>query len=94
MIYIYKCDEHGTFEANAPIEKGPGKIRQCPLCSQDSFRVYSSPPVHYHAQGFHKTDYDKDGDKLEKLNKTWSRQFGEKPPPPAKDVDKNSGEPV
>src|SRR5690606_40658092 len=64
-----------------PISGGPGKIRSCPRCSQDAVRVYYAPPVHYHAQGFHTTDYDKTGDRLEKMNKTWSKQFGEAPPP-------------
>ncbi len=94
MIYLFRCDEHGVFEVDAPIQTGPGKMRSCPRCSQDAVRVYYAPPVHYHAQGFHTTDYDKTGDRLEKMNKTWSKQFGEAPPPPAKDIPKNSGEPV
>ena len=56
-------------------------------------RLYAAPPIHYHCQGFHTTDYNKHGDKLEQLNKNWSRYYNEEPPKPASDVPRNSSEP-
>jgi len=94
--YVYTCKEHGTYE----ITKGmslSGRNEPCPLCGVDGKRVYGSPPVIFHADGFHQTDYgrgrlNRTGDKTDNLNRNWSQATGETPPPPATDVSRNSGE--
>lgn len=93
MRYEYDCYTHGAFEIEAPIDTGPPSVVYCPQCHEGAMRNYVIPPIHFHTQGFHATDYDKHGDKLERLNKQWSKETGEAPPPPAKDVPKNSSDP-
>lgn len=94
MRYGFDCYTHGEFVIEAPIREGPPDIVYCPECNEESVRKYESVPDIWNTQGAHKTDYDKTGDKLEKLNKSWSKKYGEEPPPMAKDIPKNSSEPV
>jgi len=91
MKYDFSCGKHIT-EVSAPIAEGPPDVVQCFECGEPSKRIWSALPAHYHCQGFHKTDYDKNGDRLEQLGKQYEKTYGEKLPPPAKDVPKNSGE--
>ena len=93
MRYPYKCKEHGAFEVSAPIAEGPPRVVYCSQCDGVATRVYEAPPVEYRSQGFHSTDYNKHGDKLELANKAYEKEYGEKPPPPAKDVPRNLKEP-
>lgn len=97
MRYSYKCEEHGAFIREFAIRDGPEKFVACPLCGTISFRDFRSdlpPKPHYNCQGFHGTDYDDQGDKVERLNRTWSKHLGGiKPPPPASSVPRNSSEP-
>lgn len=80
-------------EVEASIRDGPPETVPCPECGEPMARVYAPLVDIWHCQGAHKTDYGKNGDKLEALNKQWSKHFGEDPPPPAKDVPINSGDP-
>lgn len=92
MKYEFKhCDKY--IEVDYPIKEGPPKHVACPECGENMKRVYNAPPVKYNTQGFHATDYDAHGDKLERMNKTWSETYGEKPPEPARDIPKNSSDP-
>lgn len=93
MKYPYHCDIHGEFEIQAPIKEGPPNLVHCPVCHKAGKRIYTITEEHWHCQGSHKSDYDKHGDKVEHLNRSWSKHFGEKPPPPASDVPRNSSEP-
>jgi predicted nucleic acid-binding Zn ribbon protein len=91
MIYLYKCEEHGIIESQHKMGAAP-KVVDCPLCMQPSPRTFQSPPVHYNAQGFHRTDYDAYGDKKELLNSHLSAITGEKPPKAASEVPRNSSD--
>lgn len=93
MKYPFRCAEHGDFEVSAPIEMGPPSVVECAVCGEKAKRVYLPLTDIWNTQGAHKTDYDKTGDKLEKLNANWSKKYGEKPPAPAKDVPKNLKDP-
>ena len=96
MRYAFKCERRHdpiTFEVSAPMAEGPPSDVTCPTCGAAAIRVFHSTLVKYNAQGFHTTDYDKHGDKLERFNDNWSKKYGEKPPPPAEDVPRNAGEP-
>lgn len=67
---------------------------ECPDCDQTMKRDLKADllgvPVHYNSQGFHRTDYDATGDKLEKLNRSWSKITGEEPPPVSSEIKRNS----
>lgn len=92
MKYDYKhCGKR--IEVEASIKDGPPEVVECPECGDNMVRIYQAPPVRYDCQGFHTTDYDSQGDRLERMNKTWSEAYGEAPPEPAKDIPKNSSEP-
>lgn len=93
MQYTFRCNEHGVFSTNASIKTGPPQVVRCPLCQEQSVRVFTALPAHYHTQGFHQTDYSATGDKLEQLNKEWSKYYGEPPPKPDKRQPKNSADP-
>lgn len=93
MRYPFRCKEHGDFEVSAPIAEGPPSVVHCQECQGVAVRIYEVPPVEYRAQGFHTTDYNKHGNILEQANKAYEKEYGEKPPPPAKDVPKNLKEP-
>ena len=93
MIYPYVCDKDRIgLDVERSIHAEP-EVPLCPQCGQKMRRVYTVNPVHYNSQGFHTTDYDKHGDKLERLNREYSRITGESPPPMASDVPRNSSEP-
>lgn len=93
MIYEYVCHkDRKIVDVRRSIYDEPEDVL-CPQCHEPMKRLYTAPPVHYHTQGFHSTDYDGQGDKLERLNKEFSRITGESPPPMAKDVPRNSSEP-
>ena len=92
MRYPYRCYEHGDFIVEAPITKGPPSIVYCPSCHEESLRIYENPPTHYNSQGFHNTDYNKHGNKLDQLNQSMG-QGREKPPPPAKEVPRSGKDP-
>lgn len=93
MKYPYVCDDDRiSVEIERSIHADVEEVF-CPICKKALRRIYGPLPVHFHSQGFHKTDYDKHGDKLERLNKNWSEYYGEAPPPPAKEVPRNSSEP-
>jgi putative FmdB family regulatory protein len=93
MIYEYVCHkDRMTLDVTRSIHSEPEEVL-CPQCQEPMQRLYTAPPVHYNSQGFHSTDYDSHGDKLERLNKEYSRITGETPPAPAKDVPRNSSEP-
>lgn len=93
MRYPYKCREHGYFEVMAPIAEGPPSVVHCEQCDNVAVRVFESPPIEYRCQGFHSTDYNKHGDILERANRAYEKEYGEKPPPMAKDVPRNLKEP-
>lgn len=99
MRYAYRCYTHGEFEIEAPIKEGPPAIVYCPSCHEESLRVFGDVPTYWHTSGAHGRegeyagDYGKRGDKLEQFNNNWSKHYGEKPPPPAKDVPRNLKEP-
>lgn len=92
-IYEFECDEHGRFGVQRSMKEGPPRVQKCPVCKTVSTRVFAAPPIHYHSQGFHNTDYDKNGDILEQANKKYKQEYGEDPPPPAKDVPRNLSKP-
>jgi predicted nucleic acid-binding Zn ribbon protein len=92
MKYEFMCEEHGYIAAEFPIKKGPSPDFLCPLCFAPVRRIYTAPPIFYNTQGFHNTDYDGHGDKLERMNRAYEKEYGEKPPEPAKDVPKNARE--
>jgi hypothetical protein len=89
--YEFRCHEHGSYIITAPIQTGPQQS-QCPTCGDEGVRVYEPVVDVWHTDGAHKTDYNKHGDKLEKLNRDWSRATGEKPPPPAPDIKRNASD--
>lgn len=92
MRYQFLCEnqqQQELFDVEAPIDTGPPSVVYCPVCGVEARRVWNVPPIKYNSQGFHNTDYDSTGDRLEKLNKSWSAKYGEEPPPPAKDVPRN-----
>lgn len=99
MKYPHDCYTHGRFDVEAPITEGPPDVVYCPECHEESMRVYSIPPVRWDTDGAHGRaghwagNYDATGDKLEKLNKNWSKKYGEKPPAAAKDIPRNSTDP-
>jgi hypothetical protein len=93
MRYVFRCYDHDPFEVEAPIAEGPPSIVYCPVCNEEAMRIWASTPVRWDTQGAHNTDYDQHGDKLERFNNNWSKKYNEKPPPPAKDVPKNSKDP-
>jgi hypothetical protein len=72
------------------------KTIKCSECDKQMPRDYLTDlaPVHYNSQGFHRTDYDKYGDKKEALNEAWSKAWGEPPPKPDSTVPRNSKEPI
>lgn len=92
MKYLYRCENGEEFDVQSPIHVGPPKDVTCPVCGKAARHVFLSSPIHYNAQGFHTTDYDKNGDKLEWLNKNWSKFYGEDPPPPGTKIPKSSSE--
>jgi predicted nucleic acid-binding Zn ribbon protein len=92
MKYEFTCEEHGYIAADFSIKMGPSANFLCPVCSIPARRVYTAPPIHYNTQGFFSTDQDKHGDKLERMNRAYQKEYGEKPPEPAKDVPKNARE--
>lgn len=91
MKYLYKCSEGDEFEIEAPIQEGPPAEVYCKE-GHIGKRIFSVGGIHYHTDGFHSTDYNKTGDKLEQLNKSWSKHYGEKPPPKSKEVPRSRGE--
>lgn len=95
--YDYRCDEHGSFEVNKPMSDA-GRVETCPVCGVTAARVFAVPPVHYHTDGFHATDYFKGngraGTKADLLRKDYEKQYGEPAPPPAPDVPRNSSDKV
>lgn len=99
MRYDFDCYTHGLFEVEAPIDTGPPDVIYCPQCHEESVRVWHAAPVRWdtdgaHGQkGSHFGDYNATGNKLEQLNRSWSKKYNEKPPPPAKDVPRNSRDP-
>jgi predicted nucleic acid-binding Zn ribbon protein len=103
MKYLYRCtaadDRESYFEVEAPMAEGPPHVVYCPTCSMPATRVYTAPPIKWNTSGAHgraghyQGDYDSKGDKLERLNANWSKATGQKPPPPASDVPKNSSDP-
>ncbi len=93
--YDFECYTHGVFEREFPIRDGPPAIVRCGTCEEESMRLYKMPPVRYDSQGYFSTDYSSDtstGDKLEQLNRNWSKKWGESPPPFAKDIKRNSSD--
>jgi hypothetical protein len=69
-------------------------VAPCPACQMNMTRVFTAPPVLFNSDGFHATDYGKGnvgiGDNQELIRKQYERATGEKAPPPAADVPKNS----
>lgn len=92
-LYEFECEEHGRVTIRRPIQEGPPRVHHCPICGEITRRVFEARPVIYKSQGFHQTDYDKHGDRLERANKQYKAETGENPPPPARDVPKNLSEP-
>ncbi len=83
MRYNYECSEHGGFEIDAPMQQGPPIEVYCNKgCGRRARRIYNSQsaPI-YNAQGFHRTDYDKFGDKREVVAAQYKRKTGQAPPP-------------
>lgn len=94
MRYVYNCPSCGvqhTLSKSIHDEFNDEDLT-CRSCGARLERVYEVVPIHYNSQGFHKTDYDKNGDKLEQLNRKWSANMGEPPPPPSTKVPRNSKE--
>lgn len=92
MKYTFDCYQHGDFIVDSPIAIGPPPMVYCKECGEECVRLWETKPVHWNTQGAHQTDYDSRGDKLERLNKSWSRD-GSKPPTPARDVPRSGSEP-
>lgn len=95
MKYTYQCPEHGNYLKELSIKERIPPTDMCPECGLTTTRNYRAdmpPPPHYNSQGFHKTDYDANGDKLEQLNRNWSKYYNEEPPPPSTKVPKNASE--
>ena len=94
MKYRFHCDVHGEFLIQASIHDGPPTEVTCSVCGVVAQRKYEAIREHWNCQGAHRTDYDDQGDKVERLNRTWSKHLGGiKPPPPASSVPRNSSEP-
>lgn len=95
MRYTYTCPKDGAFVVDRSMQNVIA-YEFCPQCGLPSPRNFhadlAAVPIHYHSQGFHKTDYDKRGDKLERLNREWSKATGESPPPADSTVKRNSSE--
>lgn len=92
--YEFYCRDHGIFEVVRKMADA-GEPADCPVCHTRSQRLFASVPDVWHCEGSHKGDYGRGnfvGDKRTALNKAWSKFYGEKPPPPAADVPRNSSE--
>jgi len=92
--YLFRCAEHGEFDVTRPMAEASAPAT-CPTCQAEAKRIFVVPPDVWHCDGSHRGDYGKGnhtGSKVDQLNREWSKYYGEAPPPPAKDVPKNSGE--
>ena len=89
-IYVFACAEHGEFELVRKMSEA-GEPAFCPECDLDANRVFLPIPDLWACDGAHKTDYGKGNDgltgtKADLLNRNWSKAWGEKPPPPDRNV--------
>lgn len=93
--YEFECDQCDVRHSTTRRMSEAGEPFQCPKCGGPTRRIFFAAPVTWHTDGAHVTDYGRGnhiGTKNDELNRIWSKQFGEAPPPPASDVPKNSGE--
>lgn len=58
MIFVYKCNDCGEFEANYKIGKAPKK-KKCPSCGKQGERMFTPPSIKFNGSGFHVNDYAK-----------------------------------
>lgn len=64
--YTYKCtNEHLVEHTYGMLEQRPETI-VCPICAEDSKRVFESPKVMYRGNGFYSTDNNNDHKKKDK----------------------------
>lgn len=94
--YIYKCINDGVFEIVQKMSEDHTEY-PCPDCGLRSKRLFGSPPVVYHTDGFYTTDRKglvgkSGGDKQDYVRKLYEDTTGEPAPPPATDVPRNSSE--
>lgn len=91
--YTYFCEVDGHFTVRQPMSQAKDKY-PCAVCGvlcprdwREDLLITDMIP---RCQGFERTDYDKYGDKLERLNRSWERKTGMKAPPMDKSVPRNS----
>lgn len=96
--YVYKCKTHGTFEIIEKMENATWDY-PCPDCGLKAQRAAESLVTDWvpHTDGFYRTDRQglvgkEGGDKQDYVRKIYEQTTGEKAPPPATDVPKNSSE--
>ena len=92
MKYQYRSRSGAVFEIEASIHDGPPSLVRHPETGEEAQRIYGSIPDIWHTDGSHRHDYNATGDKLDQLNRSWSKHFGEDPPPKSSEVKRNSGE--
>lgn len=87
-LYTYRCPSHGDFTVTLKV-KEVTQTQACPECEVQSARNYRAdmpgPPIYY-ADGFHTTDYNKHGDKMEQYLDNYEKYTGEKAPPASGDL--------
>lgn len=94
--YDYCCKQHGVFEVEKAMSEA-GREETCPDCGEVANRVFQPVMDIWHTDGAHKTDYfsgvGRVGTKADQLRENYERTTGEKAPPPAPDVPRNSSNP-
>lgn len=58
MIFVYRCERCGDFEADHRIGKAPKK-KKCPECGKLAARCFTPPSIRFNGSGFHVNDYPK-----------------------------------
>jgi len=96
--YVYKCKTDGVFEIVQKMEDATWDY-PCPECGMKAQRDTNTlvKDVTYHTDGFYTTDRKglvgkNGGDKQDYVRKIYEQTTGEKAPPPATDVPRNSSE--
>ena len=86
--YDYKCPDHGVFEIVQKMSDVAAET-PCPDCGRPAPRKYHVVPDNWtEIEGSHRHTYGQGnvtGDKATRLNRNWSKAWGEAPPPPATD---------
>lgn len=93
MRYDFITEDGEVFSIEASIREGPPSKPKHPETGKVGKRVWYPVQDVWNTDGAHRHMYNKHGDKLDQLNRAWSKSSGESPPPPSKEVNRNSGEP-